>query len=165
MNRNVFRFSPLQITTKIQRILRADRVVRPYKRPHKTQHFSVSRRRGRCPHRPAGTARFMAVFRRNHVDFPFYVVGAGFVRPPELPFLRRFDANSQHFRGPMWASAPTNNHENSTNFEGGQSRPPLQCAPGRVHLISTLSLQKGELLWHIKKTISPRIFCSRIRQS
>ena len=28
--------------------------------------------------------------------------------------------------GPMWASAPTNIHEKSTNFEGGQSRPPLQ---------------------------------------
>ena len=26
----------------------------------------------------------------------------------------------------MWASAPTNIHEKSTNFEGGQGRPPLQ---------------------------------------
>ena len=26
----------------------------------------------------------------------------------------------------MWASAPTNIHEKSTDFEGGQSRPPLQ---------------------------------------
>ena len=67
---------PLQTTTKIQLILRADRVVRPYKKPRKTQRFSASRRRGRCPHRPAGNVRFMAVFRRIGFDFPFYTVGA-----------------------------------------------------------------------------------------
>ena len=49
---------PLQPTTQDFTILRADRVVRPYKRPRKTQRFSVSRRRGRCPHRPAGNACF-----------------------------------------------------------------------------------------------------------
>ena len=45
----------------------------------------------------------------------------------------------------MWASAPTNNHENSTNFEGGQSRPPLQMKFDRpfvssnpVHQISVV---------------------------
>ena len=44
--------------------------------PAKTCRFSISRRRGRCPHRPAGNGRFMAVFRRVRVDFPFRVVGA-----------------------------------------------------------------------------------------
>ena len=48
--------------------------------------FSVSRRRGRCLHRPAGIARFMAVFRRIRVGFLFCTVGADDpVRPPELP--------------------------------------------------------------------------------
>mgnify|MGYP001629318931 CR=1 FL=1 len=48
--------------------------------------FSVSRRRGRCLHRPAGIARFMAVFRRIRVGFLFCAVGADDpVRPPELP--------------------------------------------------------------------------------
>ena len=35
-----------------------------------------------------------------------------------FPVLRR--------GGPMWASAPTNDHGKSTNLKGGQSRPPLQ---------------------------------------
>ena len=53
------RHRPLQITTKIQRILRADRGVRPYKGYWidrvgrvKIAAFSILRRRGRCPHRP-----------------------------------------------------------------------------------------------------------------
>ena len=48
--------------------------------------FPISRRRGRCLHRPAGNGRFMAVFRRIRVDFPFSTVGADDpVRPPETP--------------------------------------------------------------------------------
>ena len=48
--------------------------------------FRFSPRRGRCPHRPAGNARFMAVFRRIRVGLPFRAVGADDpVRPPELP--------------------------------------------------------------------------------
>ena len=47
---------------------------------------SFSRRRGRCPHRPAGDGRFMVLFRRIHVDFPFCTVGADDpVRPPGMP--------------------------------------------------------------------------------
>ncbi len=47
---------------------------------------SFSRRRGRCPHRPAESTRFMVLFRRIHVDFPFCTVGADDpVRPPEMP--------------------------------------------------------------------------------
>ncbi len=45
----------------------------------------------------------------------------------------------------MWASAPTKGHEKSTNFEGGQSRPPLQTGYDRpvvssnsVHQISAV---------------------------
>ena len=38
--------------------------------------------------------------------------------------------------GPMWASAPTNNHEKSTNFEGGQGRPPLQTGYDRPFVSS-----------------------------
>ena len=46
---------------------------------------SISHRRGRCPHRPAESTRFMVLFRRIHVDFPFCTVGADDpVRPPEL---------------------------------------------------------------------------------
>ena len=60
--------------------------------------FPISRRRGRCPHRPAGNGRFMAVFRRTRADFPFCTVGADDpVRPPETPVLRRSNANLQHF--------------------------------------------------------------------
>ena len=52
----------------------------------KTAAFPILRRRGRCLHRPAENARFMAVFRRIRVDFPSYAVGADDpVRPPELP--------------------------------------------------------------------------------
>ena len=39
--------------------------------------------------------------------------------------------------GPMWASAPTNIHEKSTNFEGGQSRPPLQIAVDNFDSLSS----------------------------
>ena len=68
----------------------------------------IPRRRGRCPHRPARNGRFMAVFRRTRADFPFCTVGADDpVRPRNCPFLRKTDAKSKHFRGPMWASAPT----------------------------------------------------------
>ena len=46
---------------------------------------SISHRRGRCLHRPAERTRFMVLFRRIHVDFPFCTVGADDpVRPPEL---------------------------------------------------------------------------------
>ena len=34
------------------------------------------------------------------------------------PFLRKSDANSQHFNGPMWASAPTNNRAKLHDFVG-----------------------------------------------
>ena len=44
----------------------------------------IPRRRGRCPHRPAGNGRFMAVFLRTRADFPFSTVGADrVVRPYE----------------------------------------------------------------------------------
>ena len=96
--------------------------------PAKPRSFSILHRRGRCPHRPARNDRFMAVFRRNRVDFLFYAVGADDpVRPPENAlFHGKPMRNRNIFNGPMWASAPTIGHENSTNFEGGQSRPPLQ---------------------------------------
>ena len=91
---------PLQTTAENRRILRADRVVRPYNRywkivcgsknrrvfrfahPQKNANtsrgggrtllywVSFSRRRGRCPHRPAEGTRFMVLFRRIRVDFP-----------------------------------------------------------------------------------------------
>ena len=52
----------------------------------KTAAFPILRRRGRCPHRPARNDRFMAVFRRNRVDFLFYAVGADDpVRPQKSP--------------------------------------------------------------------------------
>ena len=41
----------------------------------------------------------------------------------------------------MWASAPTNNHEKSTNFEGGQSRPPLQTGYDRP-IVSSNSIHQ-----------------------
>ena len=45
----------------------------------------ILRRRGRCPHRPAESTRFMVLFRRIRVDFPFCTVGADDpVRPREL---------------------------------------------------------------------------------
>ena len=69
----------------------------------------------------------MAVFRRIRVNILFYAVGADdSVRPQELPVLRKPDANPKHFNGPMWASAPTNDHGKTPDFEGGQGRPPLQ---------------------------------------
>ena len=37
--------------------------------------FCFSPRRGRCPHRPAGSARFMMGFRRIGFNFPFRAVG------------------------------------------------------------------------------------------
>ena len=100
----------------------ADVGIGPYKRPRKTQHFSVSplqgvlktawvgrknaefsipRRRGRCPHRPAGNARFMVVFRRIRVDFPFCAVGADDpVRPPETPVFAEIQCEFATFQ---WA--------------------------------------------------------------
>ena len=58
---------------------------------------------------------------------------------------RKSDANSQHFNGPMWASAPTNNNARFHDFVGGQSRPPLQMKFDRpfvssnpVHQISVV---------------------------
>ena len=42
--------------------------------------------KGRCGHRPAESTRFMVIFRRIRVDFPFSTVGADDpVRPPEMP--------------------------------------------------------------------------------
>ena len=69
----------------------------------KTAAFPISRRRGRCPHRPAGDGRFMAVFRRNRVDFLFYAVGADDpVRPPENAlFHGKPMRNRNIFNGPM----------------------------------------------------------------
>ena len=54
------------------------------------------------------------------------------------PVLWKSDANPQHFNGPMWASAPTNIHEKSTNFEGGQSRPPLQMTVDNFDSLSSV---------------------------
>ena len=46
----------------------------------------ILRRRGRCPHRPAESTRFMVLFRRIRVDFPFCTVGADDpVRPRKMP--------------------------------------------------------------------------------
>ncbi len=129
------RHRPLQTATKIQRILRADRVVRPYKRDmvdraahrfsyvkywppprcfrrKKSSGFAnagrireiyILRCRGRCPHRPARNGRFIAVFRRNRVDFLFYAVGADDpVRPPENAlFHGKPMRNRNIFNGPM----------------------------------------------------------------
>ena len=58
--------------------------------PAKPRSFSILRRRGGRPCPPAGNARFYGNPMRNR----------------------------NIFNGPMWASAPTNGHENSTNFEG-----------------------------------------------
>ena len=129
------RHRPLHPTTKIQRILKGGQGRPPLQMTvknrtghAKTAAFPILRRRGRCPHRPAGNDRFMAAFRRNRVHFLFYAVGADDpVRPPENALFHvKPMRNRNIFNGPMWASSPTNGHENSTNFEGGQSRPPLQ---------------------------------------
>ena len=125
---------PLRTTTENQRISRADRVVRPYKGywidrvgRAKIAVFPVSRRRGRCPHRPAEasgfmeircefvffcvfrrrggrpcppaeTVRFMAVFRQIRIDFPFCTVGVdAHIDPPKRPVLWKSDANSYFF--------------------------------------------------------------------
>ena len=94
----------------------------------KTATFPVLRRRGRCPHRPAGERPFYGGFPANACWFSFLRRRGGRPCPPagKCPFSRRSDANSQHFGGPMWASAPTNGRRKSPGFEGGQSRPPLQ---------------------------------------
>ncbi len=102
------RHRPLQTATKIQRILKGGQSRPPLQMTvknrtghAKTAAFPILRRRGRCLHRPARNGRFMAVFRRNRVDFLFYAVGADDpVRPPETPFSRKTDAKSQHFQ---WA--------------------------------------------------------------
>ena len=47
----------------------------PLQKTSQNATFSLSRRRGRCLHRPAGIARFMAVFRRIRVGFLFCTVG------------------------------------------------------------------------------------------
>mgnify|MGYP004594514755 FL=1 len=101
--------------------------------PAKIAAFSVPRRRGRCLHRPAESTRFMTVFRRKRVGFPFSTVGADDpVRPPELsvftenrcefvtfwradvgigPYERPRKINE--FRGRTESSAPTNGHDES----------------------------------------------------
>ena len=74
-------------------------------------------------------------FSGEYVKLWFHVVGADDpVRRRKCAFLRKSDAKSQYFEGTMWASAPTNNHENSTNFEGGQGRPPLQMRVKNVQV-------------------------------
>ncbi len=96
---------------------------------------------------PQENARFMVVFRQIGFDFPFYTVGADdSVRPRKRAVLRKSDAHPQYFNGPMrrpqasfeaqprnarllaprWASAPTTDNARFHDFEGGQSRPPLQ---------------------------------------
>ena len=76
---------------------------------------------------PQENARFMVVFRQIGFDFPFYTVGADdSVRPRKRAVLRKSDAHPQHFEGPMWTSAPTTDNARFHDFEGGQSRPPLQ---------------------------------------
>ena len=53
--------------------------------PAKIAAFSVPRRRGRCLHRPPESTRFMTVFRRKRVGFPFSTVGADDpVRPRKM---------------------------------------------------------------------------------
>ena len=80
-NRNILEgrcgHRPLRTTTENQRISRADRVVRPYKGywidrvgRAKIAVFPVSRRRGRCPHRPAETSGFMEI----RCEFVFFCV-------------------------------------------------------------------------------------------
>ena len=132
-----------------RRILRADRVVRPYKGYEKPRASGEKAPR-----------------------FPFRTVGVdAYIDPPKAPilwwfsgetvlishptplgrttlsarrncaFLRKTDAKSQYFDGPMWASAPTNDHEKSTNFEGGQSRPPLQVTVKNNDSMSSAPLQ------------------------
>ena len=80
---------------------------------------------------PTSTRRkrpFYGGFPANPCRFPILHRRGGRLCPPAEN--ARFHGKPMRirniFRGPMWASAPTNNHEKSTNFEGGQSRPPLQ---------------------------------------
>ena len=90
---------PLQTTAKNRRILRADRICPPLQRAMMNRNvFRFSPRRGRCPHRPAGNARFMMGFRQMRVGFPFCVVGADDpVRPPELRVFTEIRCESATF--------------------------------------------------------------------
>ncbi len=78
------------------------------KRRAHSHHFHVSHCRGRCPHRPAGNARFMAVFRRIRGIVISRRRGG---RPCPPAGIVRF------YGDPM---------RNRNNSRGGQSRPPLQ---------------------------------------
>ena len=95
----------------------------------KTAAFPILRRRGRCLHRPARNGRFMAVFRRNRVDFLFYAVGADDpVRPQETSFFTENRCEIATFSMGRCRHRPL---QTATKIQrilkGGQSRPPLQC--------------------------------------
>ena len=78
---------------------RADRVVRPYGGKWETDTFSPENR-----HK---TGAFGGSMRRPQASFE--------AQPRNARLL-----------APRWASAPTNDHGKTPDFEGGQSRPPLQ---------------------------------------
>ena len=92
----------------------------------------IPRRRGRCLHRPAGNGRFMAVFRRIRVDFPFCTVGADDpVRPPETP---AFTANRCEFETFQWADRVVRPYEGyeKPHASGEKSlRLPFRTVAGR----------------------------------
>ena len=128
---------PLQITTKNQRILWADRVVRPYKRD------TIDRLYHRIPYikyrpcRDISGARNRPILQTSgvFVKFIFHAVGVdAYIDPQETAVLWRFSGESvlishfpplqrvlkttrvrrkiaaspvSHRGGPMWASAPT----------------------------------------------------------
>ena len=99
--------------------------------------------RGRCPHRPAGNGRFMAVFRRIRVDFPFSTVGADDpVRPPETPVFTEIRCEFETFQ---WADRAARPYKRDTidrlyhripyikyrpcrNISGARNRPILQTS-------------------------------------
>ena len=92
----------------------------------------IPRRRGRCPHRPAGNGRFMAVFRRNCADFPFSTVGADDpVRPPETPVFTENRCEIATFLEGRCGHRPLQSTSQNAGFEG-RTEPP--AATGNHHI-------------------------------
>ena len=132
------RHRPLQSATKIQRILKGGQSRPPLQMTvknrtghAKTAAFPILRRRGRCPHRPAGNDRFMAAFRRNRVHFLFYAVGADDpVRPQETPVFTKNRCEIATFSMGRCRHRPL---QTATKIQrilkGGQSRPPAGKCP------------------------------------
>ena len=94
--------------------------------------FPISRRRGRCPHRPAGNGRFMAVFRRVRVDFPFRVVGADDpVRPPETPVFTEIRCEFETFQWADRVVRPYEEYEKPHASSEKSLRLPFRTVAGR----------------------------------